>query len=397
MSSDRPANGAHDRLAQSVVAAIRAAVPGAAGGRIPLHEPCFAGREWDYVKECLDTGWVSSAGSFVDRFEKTLAERVGATAAVATVNGTTALHAALLIAGVEPGDEVIVPSLTFVATANAVSHCGAVPHFADSTLDTLGLDPARLERYLADVTERRGGQLINRRTGRVVRALVPVHIYGHPVDIDPLLELARDFGLAVVEDAAEALGSSYKGRLIGGGDWLCVFSFNGNKTLTTGGGGAIVTDNQVLATAARHLTNTARLASGWNFDHDRVGYNYRMPNLNAALGCAQLEQLDGFLARKRALAARYATALNQVEHVRFFNEPAFARSNYWLNVILLDPAVADARDAVLAATNDAGLETRPAWTLMHRLPMYRDCPRDELSVAEEIAARLVNIPSGPAL
>ena len=235
---------------------------------------------------------------------------------MATVNGTTALHAALLIAGVEPGDEVIVPSLTFVATANAVSHCGAVPHFADSALDTLGLDPARLERYLAGATERRGGTLINRRTGRAIRAVVPVHVYGHPVDIDPLLELARDFGLAVVEDAAEALGSSYKGRPIGGGDRLCVFSFNGNKTLTTGGGGAIVSDNHALATAARHLTNTARLANGWNFDHDRVGYNYRMPNLNAALGCAQLEQLDGFLARKRALAARYATALNQVEGVR---------------------------------------------------------------------------------
>lgn len=397
MSSEQPPSGAHDRLAQSVVTAIRAAIPAAAGARVPLHEPCFAGREWEYVKECLDTGWVSSAGSFVDRFEKNLAERVGAASAVATVNGTTALHAALLIAGVQVGDEVIVPSLTFVATANAVSHCGAVPHFSDSALDTLGLDPVRLERYLAGATEQRGGALINRRTSRTIRALVPVHVYGHPVDIDPLLELARDFGLAVVEDAAEALGSSYKGRPIGGGDRLCVFSFNGNKTLTTGGGGAIVSDNQALAMAARHLTNTARLANGWNFDHDRLGYNYRMPNLNAALGCAQLEQLDGFLTRKRALAARYATALNQVGNVRFFNEPGFARSNYWLNAILLDPVVADARDAVLAATNNAGLETRPVWTLMHRLPMYRDCPRDELPVAEAIALRLINIPSGPAL
>ena len=362
-----------------------------------MHEPRFAGREWDYVKECLDTGWVSSAGKFVDRFEEMLAEKVEAAAAVAIVNGTAALHAALLLAGVRPHDEVIVPALTFVATANAVSHCGAIPHFVDSTMDTLGMDPTRLERYLAAIVERRGGEIVNRNTGRVIRAVVPVHLYGHPVDLDAIAAIAGDLGIALVEDAAEALGSTYRGRPIGSASRIGVFSFNGNKTITTGGGGAIVSNDRELARTAKHLTNTARLSKGWNFEHDTVGYNYRMPNLNAALGCAQLEQLDGFIARKRALAGRYAAAFKSLDHVTFFTEPKFARSNYWLNAILLAPSLPGARDAVLTATNAAGLETRPAWTLMHKLPMYRDNPRDDLPVAEEIAERLVNLPSGPAL
>lgn len=387
-----------DSVAASVVDAICATiVPGRSGAKVPLHEPHFGGREWDYVKECLDTGWVSSAGTFVDRFETMLADKVEAAAAVAIVNGTAALHAALLLAGVRPHDEVIVPALTFVATANAVSHCGAVPHFVDSTIETLGMDPARLERHLAAVVERRGGEIVNRKTGRTIRAIVPVHLYGHPVDMDAIAAIATDLKVALVEDAAEALGSQYRGRPIGSASRIGVFSFNGNKTITTGGGGAIVSNDRELARDAKHLTNTARLSKGWNFEHDTVGYNYRMPNLNAALGCAQLEQLDQFLANKRALAQRYAAAFKSLDGVRFFTEPKFARSNYWLNVILLDPTPPGVRDAVLTATNAAGLETRPAWTLMHKLPMYRDNPRDDLAVAEEIAERLVNLPSGPTL
>lgn len=405
MPSDRvadslPTTAGSDRngVARSVVDAIRATIAsGQPGTKIPLHEPHFGGREWDYVKECLDTGWVSSAGAFVDRFETMLAGKVEATAAVAIVNGTAALHAALLLAGVRPHDEVIVPALTFVATANAVSHCGAVPHFVDSTMDTLGMDPVRLERHLAATTERRGGEIVSRKTGRAIRAIVPVHLYGHPVDLDAIAAIAGDLKVALVEDAAEALGSRYHGHPVGSASRIGVFSFNGNKTITTGGGGAIVSNDRELARAAKHLTNTARLSKGWNFEHDAVGYNYRMPNLNAALGCAQLEQLEGFLANKRALADRYATAFRSVNHVTFFTEPKFARSNYWLNAILLDPALPGARDAVLTATNAAGLETRPAWTLMHKLPMYRDNPRDDLPVAEEIAERLVNLPSGPTL
>jgi perosamine synthetase len=396
-SSLTPAR-ARDSVAASVVDAIRTTIaPGQPPAKIPLHEPHFGGREWDYVKECLDTGWVSTAGTFVDRFETMLADKVEATAAVAIVNGTAALHAALLLADVRPHDEVIVPALTFVATANAVSHCGAIPHFVDSTMDTLGMDPARLERYLAAIGERRDGEIVNRKTGRVIRAIVPVHLYGHPVDLGAIAALAADLKVALVEDAAEALGSQYRGRPIGSSSRIGVFSFNGNKTITTGGGGAIVSNDRELARAAKHLTNTARLSKGWNFEHDTVGYNYRMPNLNAALGCAQLEQLDGFLANKRALAERYAAAFKPLDGVTFFTEPKFARSNYWLNVILLDPALPGARDAVLTATNAAGLETRPAWTLMHKLPMYQDNPRDDLAVAEEIAERLVNLPSGPTL
>ncbi len=385
-------------LAAAVIAAIRAALPaGSARGPVALHEPCFAGREWDYVKECLDTGWVSSGGAFVERFERMLAEEVGVARAIATVNGTTALHACLLVAGVRPGDEVIMPTLTFVATANAVSHCGGIPHFVDSAPDTLGVDPVRLERHIAATADRRGGVWVNRWTGRTIRAVVPVHIFGHPVDIDPIAAMCRDLGMFLVEDAAEALGSLYKGRPVGQGGRLAAFSFNGNKTITTGGGGAIVTGDAELAKRVRHLTTTARLATGWGFDHDQVGYNYRMPNINAALGCAQLEQLAGFVARKRALAQRYVAAFAGLSGVRVFVEPAFAQSNYWLNAILLDAADGTSRDAVLAATNEAGLQTRPVWTLMHQLAMYRDCPRDDLSVAEDLAARLVNIPSSPSL
>jgi perosamine synthetase len=383
-------------LGTAVTAAIRTAIPEAVG-QVALHEPCFAGREWDYVKECLDTGWVSSVGSFVDRFEQMLADRSGVVSAVATVNGTAALHACFLLAGVRPGDEVILPALTFVATANAVSYCGAIPHFVDSSLATLGMDPVRLERYLAAITERRGDAWVNRTTGRTIRAIVPMHTFGHPVDLDPIVELCGSLGIFLVEDAAEALGSLYKGRSVGRAGRLAALSFNGNKTITTGGGGAILTSDPQLAAAAKHLTTTARLRHGWRFDHDQIGYNYRLPNINAALGCAQLEQLDGFVARKRALAERYAAAFVGVPGVGFFVEPSFATSNYWLNAILLDDARVDARDAVLTATNEAGLQTRPAWTLMHHLAIYRNCPRDDLPVAEEIERRLINIPSSAAL
>jgi len=387
-----------EAIAGSVIAAIRSAIPAAPpDATVALHEPSFGGREWDYVKDCIDTGWVSSVGSYVDRFEQMLAERVDVPSAVATVNGTAAIHAALLIAGVQPNDEVVIPTLTFVATANAVAYCGAVPHFVDSSWLTLGMDPTRLTRYLASIGERRGSNFVNRATGRVIRVVMPMHAYGHPVDLEPIAELCRDLGIMLVEDAAEALGSSYKGRPAGGLGDLGVLSFNGNKTITTGGGGAIVTRDKSLAERAKHLTTTARLKNGWRFDHDMVGYNYRLPNLNAALGCAQLEQLDSFLARKRALALRYQKAFTGIGGVRGFVEPPFATSNYWLNVLLLDEAVSDARDVVLDRTNKAGLQTRPCWTLMHRLPMFRDCPRDNLSVAEAIDACLINIPSSPSL
>ncbi len=367
------------------------------GAFVTLHEPVFAGNEWAYVKECIDTGWVSSAGAYVDRFESDLAAYTGVRRAVAVVNGTAALHVALLLAGVERDDEVLVPALTFVATANAVAYCGAVPHFVDSEERTLGLDADKLECYLDEIAVVEGDLCRNRQSGRVIRAVVPMHTFGHPVDLDALAAVCDRFGLVMIEDAAESLGSLYKGRHTGQWGRMATLSFNGNKTITTGGGGALLTDDDALADRAKHLTTTGKRAHRWAYEHDAVAYNYRLPNLNAALGCAQLEQLGGFLARKRQLAARYAEAFADVGGVQFVTEPPFARSNYWLNALLLDEAHAHERDQLLADTNDAGIMTRPAWTLMSSLPMYRTCPRMDLAVAESMERRLVNIPSSASL
>lgn len=364
---------------------------------ISLHEPRFAGNEWVYVKECLDTGWVSSVGGYVDRLEADLAAYTGAKRAVAVVNGTAALHICLLLAGVEAGDEVLIPALTFIATANAVAYCGAIPHFVDSEERTLGLDPARLADYLAERTEIRHDGCYNRTTGRRIKAVVPMHTFGHPVDLDPLLEICQSFHIELIEDAAESLGSFYKGRHTGNWGRLSAVSFNGNKIITTGGGGAILTNDDELAARAKHLTTTAKVPHRWEFNHDMIGYNYRLPNINAALGCAQLEQLPEFLTNKRNLAQRYAAAFEKINGIRFFTEPDFANSNYWLNALLLDEEVASQRDNVLALTNDAGIMTRPSWSLMHRLPMFADSPRMELPIAEAIEKRLINIPSSAFL
>lgn len=362
---------------------------------LPLHEPSFAGNEWAYVKDCIDTGWVSSVGSYVTRFEEQLAELCGVPHAVAVMNGTAALHVALLLAGVRPGDEVLVPALTFVATANAVAFCGAVPHFVDSDLATLGLSPAALADWLEATGERRDGACFNRRTGRRIAAVVPMHVFGHPVDMDALADVARSWSLPVVEDAAEALGSRYKGRPCGSLGRVAALSFNGNKVVTTGGGGAVLTADPELARRARHLTTTAKLPHAWAYEHDAVGFNYRLPNLNAALGCAQLERLPDFVERKRALAAHYRAAFQNVPGVAMVDEPADCRSLFWLNAILLPDRAA--RDAVLAACHADGLLVRPAWGLMHRQPMYAAAPNAPLPVAEELEARMVCLPSSPGL
>jgi len=368
------------------------------GGHIPLHEPDFSGSEWAYVKECLDTGWVSSVGKFVDRFEQQLADFTGAKYVVAVVNGTAALHVALKLVGVEPGDEVLVPTLTFVATANAVSYCGAHPHFVDSEFTTLGLDPCKLATYLEDIAEVKEQGCFNKNTGRRIKAVIPVHIFGHPVDLDPLVDVCQRFGIELVEDAAESLGSYYKGRHTGNWGKVSTLSFNGNKVITTGGGGAILTNDEEMGKLAKHLTTTARVPHQWSFIHDKIGFNYRLPNINAALGCAQLEQLPDLIKWKRRLAEKYQEAFAGVAGVRFFVEPAFAKSNYWLNALLLDDCFAGQRNILLAETNTQGMMTRPVWTLMHELEMYRSCPRmDNLSVAKSIERRLINIPSSARL
>lgn len=381
-----------DRVVRTI-----AAVVGAGGRPIPLHEPEFTGNESVYLNECLETSQVSSTGPFVIRFEQALAQFTGARYAIATVNGTAALHVALNLVGVRPGDEVLTPSLTFVAAANATRYCGAIPHFIDSEALTLGVDPGKLADHLAVKAAVRDGHCVNRETGRRIAAALPMHTFGHPVDLDPLTDLCDRYGIPLVEEAANALGSLYKGRHAGTTGRMGIISFNGNKIVTTGGGGAILTSDPALAETAKHLTTTGKLPHRWAFDHDRVAYNYRLPNINAALGCAQLERLATCVERKRRLAQRYAAAFDGVDGARIFVEPPFARSNYWLNTLLLDADTPEPRDLVLARTHDAGILTRPAWTPMHLLPMFADCPRMDLTVAERLATQIVSLPSSARL
>lgn len=379
------------------IGAVVAAIHRVAGDKALLHAPEVAGNEWTYVKECLDTEWVSTVGAYVDRFERMVAEFTGCAHAIATVNGTAALHMALKLAGVGPGDEVIVPSLTFIATANAVAYCGAIPHFADVEERSLGLDSARLDAHLAEIGRRVDGALVNRHTGRPIRAVCCMHTFGHPVELESLAAVCARHGVPLVEDAAESLGSFYKGRHTGNHGLVASLSFNGNKIVTTGGGGMILTNDAALARRAKHLTTTAKTPHPFLFNHDEVGYNYRLPNLNAAMGCAQMEQLPGFLARKRLLAERYAEAFAGIAGIRVFREPDYARSNYWLNVLLLDRPDTALVHGLLERANAEGLQCRPAWTPMHDLPIYAECPRMELAVTQSLNDRLINIPSSPRL
>lgn len=386
-----------DSLFETIIARTRA-VTGVADGAIPLHEPQFAGREWEYVKECLDTGWVSSVGKYVELFERRLEELTGAGRAVGIVNGTAALQLCCQLAGARAGDEVLVPALTFVATANAVSHAGGVPHFVDCERRSLGIDAGRLASYLDGIAELRGGETLNRRTGRRIAALIAVHVFGHIGEMAALAEVCERFGLKLIEDAAESLGSTAGGRHAGTFAPLAALSFNGNKIVTTGAGGAILARDPELGARAKHLTTTAKLPHPWAYVHDQVGYNFRLPNLNAALGCAQLEQLPSFLSRKRALAQDYLRAFEGVAGVAILAEPSGTRGNYWLNALLLTgPGGRELRDRLLRFAHDRGVLLRPAWELMHRLPMYSSCPRMELPVAEELEASLVNLPSGSRL
>lgn len=381
-------------LPEEVVEAIRNVVGNETAA---LNEPSFNGNEWLYLKECLDSTFVSSVGKFVDKFETELASFTGAKRAVAVVNGTAALQIALKLAGVKEKDEVLIPALTFVATANAVVYCGATPHFIDSESHTLGVDAAKLREYLIINTEQRAGQCINRGTEKVIRALVPMHTFGHPVDLDGIMAVANDFNIMLVEDAAESLGSYYQGQHTGTFGIMGTLSFNGNKTITTGGGGAILTNNIELARHAKHLTTTAKIPHAWEYRHDEVGFNYRMPNLNAALGCAQLEQLPDMLVSKRELFKRYKNTFSNVGGLNLVSEPEHCNSNYWLQTLLLNNESSSQRDAILKATNDAGYMTRPAWILINELNPYKECPRMDLTCALSLVSRLINIPSSANL
>jgi perosamine synthetase len=359
---------------------------------IPLHEPRFAGKEKEYLLDCIDSTFVSSVGAYVDRFEVMLAEYTGSKYAVVTVNGTAALHVALKLAGVTAGAEVITQPLSFIATCNAISYCGATPCFVDVDRDTLGLSPSALRDFLKTQTEidAESGRCINRATRRPIAACVPMHTFGHPCRIDEIVAVCNEYGISVIEDAAESLGSFYKGQHTGTFGKTGVFSFNGNKTITCGGGGAIVTNDEALARRAKHITTTAKVPHRWEFVHDEIGYNYRMPNLNAALACAQLEQLDGFLLKKRELAEVYKAYFPTIG-MSFVAEPEHARSNYWLNALILFGL--EERDAFLRATNDARVMTRPVWRLMNELEMFKGCPCGPLDNAKWLEDRVINIPS----
>lgn len=358
---------------------------------IPLHAPTFAGNEKKYLEECIDTTFVSSVGKFVDLFEQKVAEYTAAKHAVVCVNGTNALHIALKISGVEEGDMVITQPLTFIATTNAIVYAGAVPAFVDVDKDTMGLSPTSLERFLQDNAQLRNGTCYHKQTGRRIKACLPMHTFGHACRIEEILAICEHHHIAVVEDAAEAMGSYYKAKHLGTFAKIGVISFNGNKTITTGGGGMILTDDEAIAQRAKHLTTQAKLPHAWEFVHDEIGYNYRMPNINAALGVAQLEQLDGFLVNKRATAEAYKAFFKQ-QQVAFFEERADEHCNYWLNAIILKDKAE--RDSFLTEMNAKGVMCRPIWQLMNRLPMFVNCERGDLSNAEWLEARVVNIPSG---
>lgn len=357
---------------------------------IPLHAPVFTGNEREFVLETLDSTFVSSVGAFVDLAEKRMVEISQTKKAIAVVNGTSGLQVALQLAGVERGDEVITQALTFVATANAIHYNGAIPVFLDVDYDTMGLSPTAVRRFLEEYAELRDGGAFNRKTGRRIAGCVPMHTFGFPVHIDELVSVCEEWQIPIVEDAAESLGSYYKGRHTGSFGKLGVFSFNGNKIVTSGGGGMIVTQDEMLGVEGKHLTTTAKVPHPYEFYHDRFGFNFRMPNINAALLCAQLEQLNHFLANKRSLADDYAAFFSK-KGIKFRKELDGTTVNYWLMCLEFDHV--SQRNEFLIETNKEKIMTRPIWQLMYRLPMYSQCFRDEQKNAEFLEQRIVNIPS----
>jgi perosamine synthetase len=358
---------------------------------VPLHAPRFSGNEKKYLIDCIDTTYVSYVGQYVSRFEDEIRQYTGAKHAVAVSSGTAALHVALLLVEVAPGDEVITQPLTFVATANAISYCGAQPVFVDVERSTLGLDPDKLNDFLINnCILKSDGRCYNKKTGRRIAACVPMHTLGHPARIDQIIEICHRYQVPVVEDAAEALGSFYKGQHAGTLGDIGILSFNGNKPVTTGGGGMILTNDETHAVRAKHLTTTAKQPHPWEFIHDEVGYNYRLPNINAAVGCAQMECFSGMLENKRTTAQMYNQFFQDIG-IPFITEPAHSRSNYWLNAIVLKDR--QEREKFLAYSREKGVQARPVWILMPNLPMYRHCQCTALETAQILEDRLVNIPS----
>ena len=360
-------------------------------GFTPLAVPVFSGNEKKYLNECIDTTFVSSVGKFVDRFEEEIAKYTGSKKAVVCVSGTNALHMSLMLVGVERDDEVLTQALTFIATCNALSYIGAHPVFIDVDRSTMGLSPDSMKEWLVKNAEIRNGECFNKNTGRRVKACVPMHTFGHPVRIEEIADICAEYHIELVEDAAESIGSKYKGKHTGTFGKVGAISFNGNKTITTGGGGMMLFQDEELGKYAKHITTQAKIPHRWEFRHDHIGYNYRMPNINAALGCAQLENLDKYIASKRKVAAEYEEYFKNIPEIEFFVDSTDTFSNYWLNAVILKDK--DAQLEFLEQTNDNGVMTRPIWELMNRLPMFEKCENDGLKNTIWFADRVVNIPS----
>ena len=365
--------------------------------KVGLHEPFFNSLEKEKLSNCIDSSYVSSIGEYVNIFEKMIEDFTQSKKAVALVNGTSALHLALKVSGVKPNEEIICPSLTFVATANAISYMDAKPHFVDISEKTLGMDPLALEKWLDKIIIKKKGKSINKNTGRIVSAIIPMHTFGHPLEINSIIKVAEKYNLVVIEDAAESLGSLYKGKHTGTFGKIGVLSFNGNKIVTTGGGGALITNDLEVARLAKHLSSTAKVEHKWKLIHNQIGFNYRMPNLNASIGCAQMKKLPTFIQSKRDLFLKYKEVFDSLLGVRIFSEPANSRSNYWLQTLILDKGYESQIENILEITNKKGIMTRPSWGLMHHLQMYKNCPRAPLPIAESLAKRIINIPSSAFL
>ena len=366
-------------------------------GPTKLHEPTFDGNETKYVQDCIESTYVSSVGKYVDQFEIELAKYTGAKYAVSLVNGTSALHLALKLAGVKAGEEVLIQAFNFVAAANAITYCGATPHFVDIENENLGIDPIKLQNYLSEISKKTGELTENVITGRSIKALVVMHTFGHPSKMDELVEVAKKFNLVLIEDAAESIGSYYDKKHTGTMGLLGTMSFNGNKTITTGGGGAVLTNNLELAKHAKHLSTTAKVSHKWAFKHDEIGYNYRMPNINAALGCAQLEQLPIKLEKKKKLFDKYKIELSKIKGISIVEEPKNCKSNYWLQALTLDSPSLSLRDNILENLNAAGYMSRPGWDLLNSLDPFIESPSMSLETSNLLFQSLINIPSSPSL
>ncbi len=362
---------------------------------IPLHAPRFIGNEKKYLEECIDSTFVSSVGKFVDEFELLVAQYTGAKKTIVIVNGTEALHMALLLVGAKRGDDIITQPLTFIATLNAISHAGGKAVFIDVDKETMGLSFTKMEQFLVENAEiRNNGYTYNRKTGRRISVCIPMHTFGHPVKLNGLVNLCAKYNITLIEDAAESLGSKFNGQHTGTFGKIGIFSFNGNKIVTTGGGGMILTKDEELAKTAKHLSTQAKIPHPWEFEHDSIGYNFRMPNINAAIGCAQIENINFFVERKRWLAEQYFKFFNTIG-IQFFREPDNCYSNYWLNAIILNSL--QEREEFLKYSNQKKVMTRPIWKLMTELPMFKDCQKGDLSNAYWLADRVVNIPSSVVL